>query len=108
MALWGVFTRHSDRGPMTHSFEVIPYEDTADDWLTRDAGTHVRLLVPLKRLHRQQAPPCAPPSSGEVEINEACWVELDKRLPCGQFYEYNGKCYVPVRETPRPLTPLEP
>ena len=112
IAFWGVFARHPEPASVKHSFEVIPYEDTTEDttndWLTRDAGTIIAVPMPLKRLERQQAPPCAPPPSDEVEINGACWVNLNKRLPCGQFWEHDGKCYVPVRETPKPPTSVEP
>jgi hypothetical protein len=112
IALWGLLSLHPKPIRVEPSFEVIPYQDTTDDdddWLTEDRGTRIAVPMPLKRMNRQQAAPCAPPPSGEVEINGACWVHLNKSLPCGnQFYEHDGKCYVPVRETPRPPTSVKP
>ncbi|WP_434391141.1 hypothetical protein [Melittangium boletus] len=82
-------------------------EVATTDWLTRDGGT-IAVPMPPKRLERQQAPPCLAPPGGQVEFNGGCWIEVMGKPPCGQFYEHAGKCYVPMRETPRPPTSVDP
>ena len=82
-------------------------EEVNTDWLTREGGT-IAVPMPPKRLERQQTPPCSPAPGAEVEINGGCWSEMSRRAPCGQFYEHEGRCYVPVRETPRPPTSVDP
>lgn len=96
IALWGVFFASPSVGPCP--------EDLVTDWLTRDGGL-IAVPMPPKRLERQQAPPCKPTQD---EINGGCWSRLEQRAPCDQFYEYQGRCYVPVRETPKPPTSIGP
>ena len=106
IALWGVLSLHPHPIRVEPQVEGPMPEDATTDWLTRDGGV-IAVPMPTKRLERQQAPPCLPSPSGEVEINGGCWVRVDKGLPCGQFYEHAGKCYVPVREAPRPPTSVD-
>lgn len=46
----------------------------------------------------------------EVEINGGCWMATDKTPPCPEpragwvFYAHEGKCWVPVANTPRAPT----
>ena len=87
--------------------EWLTAEEAPTDWLSRD-GDAISVPLPAKRMDRQQAPPCAPAPSRQVEINGGCWMEVVETLPCGQFYEHKGRCYVPVRETPRPPTSVDP
>jgi anti-sigma-K factor RskA len=58
--------------------------------------------LPTKPFGNQAKAPCKP-RKGEVEINGGCWVELAKRPPCyDDQAEYQGKCYLPVAERPKP------
>ncbi len=86
---------------------LLLLEEPSTDWLTRDGGGGVAVPMPSRRLDKQQAPPCAPEPPGEVDINGGCWMGVVRRPPCGQFYEHGGRCYVPVRESPRPPTSVE-
>jgi len=103
IALWGVFA--PVRG--VPSLERPRPEHVMTDWLTRD-GEAVSVPVPPKRLERQQAPPCKPPPSAQQEINGGCWSPMEQRPPCDQFYEHQGRCYVPVREMPKRPTSIGP
>jgi hypothetical protein len=87
--------------------EWPPHEELSTDWLSRDGGT-LAVPMPSKRLERQQAPPCAPAPSRQVEINGGCWFEVVESLPCGQLYEHHGRCYVPVREALKPPSSAAP
>jgi hypothetical protein len=108
LVLWAVFAPHPRVIHEEPTFEEVTPEDAPKDWLTRDEGT-IAVPMPPKRLERQQAPPCDPaPSSGELAINGGCWSRMERRPPCAQFYEHEGRCYVPVREMPRPPTSVEP
>ena len=101
LTLWGVFSLYSNPIRVGLSKEITV------DWLTRDSGGFA-VPMPSKRLEHQQAPPCAPPPSRQVEINGGCWFEVVESLPCGQLYEHNGKCYGPVREAPKLPTAVDP
>ncbi|MCY1080888.1 hypothetical protein [Archangium lansingense] len=58
--------------------------------------------LPAKPFGNQAKAPCKP-RKGEVEINGGCWVALEKRPPCyDDQAEYQGKCYLPVAERPKP------
>ena len=58
--------------------------------------------LPAKPFRNQAKAPCMP-RKGEVEINGGCWVALAKRPPCyNDQAEYQGKCYLPVAERPKP------
>ena len=58
--------------------------------------------MPDGPLKGQQRPPCI--QGAEVEIRGGCWVQMKQDAPCPKTTaEYEGKCYVPVREkTPEP------
>ncbi|WP_434379948.1 hypothetical protein [Melittangium boletus] len=106
IALGGLLVPRSE--PLRPDCPPAPLsEDVTTDWLSR-AGGALAVPVPPKRLERQQAPPCVPPPGEQEEINGGCWSEMRMKPPCGQFYEHAGKCYVPVRETPRPPTSVQP
>ena len=107
IALWGILSLHRDPIHVDSPSELPIPETVTSDWLTRDGG-FIAVPIPSKRLERQQAPPCAPLPSRQVEINGGCWMEVIESLPCGQFYEHQGRCYVPVRETPKPPTSVVP
>jgi len=58
--------------------------------------------LPTKPFGNQAKAPCKP-RKGEVELNGGCWVALEKRPPCyDDQAEYQGKCYLPVAERPKP------
>ncbi|WP_434387345.1 hypothetical protein [Melittangium boletus] len=48
----------------------------------------------------QQTPPCGD-TPAQVVLNDACWMTLEARPPCGDLYEHEGRCHVPVAETKR-------
>jgi hypothetical protein len=68
-------------------------------WLSDGAPNKAAIAYPLpaKPFPTQAAAPCVA-KLGEVEINEACWMELARRAPCivESQAEHKGKCYVPV------------
>jgi len=107
IALWGVLALHPGPIHVQPPPEWPIPEHVTTDWLTRDGGA-IAVPMPPKRLERQQAPPCLPASTGDEEINGGCWSRMERRPPCGQFYEHQARCYVPVRETPRPPTSVAP
>ena len=55
-------------------------------------------LAPFKG---QKQAPCAP-ESGEFEADKRCWWQLNPNVPCppGVPVKYEGRCLVPVPETP--------
>ncbi|MBM7117784.1 hypothetical protein [Archangium primigenium] len=107
IALWGLLAPHPKPIRMDAAPERPEFESIATDWLSRDGGT-IAVPMPPKRLEKQQASPCLPASTGDEEINGGCWSRMERRPPCGQFYEHQGRCYVPVRESPRPPTSVDP
>jgi hypothetical protein len=107
IALWGLLAPHPEPLNMGAPPEWSAPESFATDWLSRDGGT-IAVPMPPTRLEKQQAPPCLPASAGDEEINGGCWSRMERRPPCGQFYEHKGRCYVPVRETPKPPTSVGP
>ena len=65
-------------------------------------SSNITYPLPAKPFGNQAKAPCKP-RKGEVEINGGCWVELAKRPPCyDDQAEYQGKCYLPVAERPKP------
>jgi hypothetical protein len=104
IALWGIFTLSDSPAPRAET-EV---EDTeVPEWLLTgqgDAGV-VAKKMPSKRMRGQRAPPCEAPN---VSLNDACWARLEQLPPCGDFYEQDGRCYVPVAASPRPPTSADP
>ncbi|MFY0575888.1 hypothetical protein ACN28S_17330 [Cystobacter fuscus] len=104
IALWGVLTLSDSPAPRAE----MELEDTeVPEWILTsqgDAGV-VAKKMPSKKMRGQQAPPCEAP---QVVLNDACWERLERAPPCGDFYEYEGRCYVPVRESPRPPTSVDP
>lgn len=63
--------------------------------------------LPDKPFTSQVRPPCRT-NADHVEINGGCWVALERRPPCGEHAEYQGKCYIPVIKPPRPPQSLSP
>lgn len=58
--------------------------------------------MPIAPFKGQQKPPCIPVT--ETEIRGGCWVQHAQLPPCPpSTAEYQGKCYMPVKEkTPEP------
>ncbi|WNG23856.1 hypothetical protein F0U62_07290 [Cystobacter fuscus] len=100
LALWGVLTLSEDPAPRAE----MEVEDTAvPEWILTgqvDAGV-VAKKMPSKRMKGQAAPPCEVPN---VALNDACWARLEQLPPCGDFYESEGRCYVPIVEKKRAPT----
>ena len=107
IALWGVFSPRPQPLYGAPSPEQTVLDEVITDWLSREGGI-IAVPMPSKRLERQQAPPCLAPPGGQVEINGGCWFVVMAKPPCGQLYEHEGRCYVPVRETPKPPTAVDP
>ncbi len=101
IAVCGLLTLGDGRTPRAKwALEVEDAE--VPEWILTgpgDAGV-VAKKMPSKRMKGQQAPPCGDTPT-QVLLNEACWVALDVHPPCGDFYEYEGRCYVPVVERKR-------
>ncbi|WP_434386222.1 hypothetical protein [Melittangium boletus] len=101
IAVWGLLTLGDGR-TLRETSPVHVWDIEVPEWLLTgpgDAGV-VAKPMPPKRMKGQQAPPCGA-SPTQVLLNEACWVALDAQPPCGDFYEYEGRCYVPVVERRR-------
>jgi hypothetical protein len=97
VAVWGVMTL-SQRWPSRTTVQVEDCE--VPEWLLvgqGDAGV-VAKKMPSKRMKGQQAPPCDEP---RVLLNDACWDEMKRAPPCDEYYEYEGRCYVPGVEKKR-------
>jgi hypothetical protein len=77
------------------------------EWLFVDQGDAgvVARKMPGVKMKGQQGPPC---DSTQVLLSEACWDELKKVPPCGEYFEHEGRCYVPVVEKKRPPTSVDP
>lgn len=69
--------------------------------------TGIAYPLPDKPFKSQVRPPCRT-NADHVEINGGCWVALERRPPCGEHAEYQGKCYIPVIKAPRPPQSLSP
>jgi len=54
----------------------------------------------------QRRPPCEP--ERQKAINGLCWWVHPWKPPCGDDYEYEGRCYAPVVLNTRPPTTDEP
>jgi hypothetical protein len=63
--------------------------------------------LPDKPFVNQLKPPCRSKAT-HVAINGGCWVALEQRPPCEDSAEYQGKCYYPVLNAPRPPQSLSP
>jgi hypothetical protein len=105
IAVWGVLTL-SENSASRVKTEV---EDCAvPEWLLAgqgDAGV-VAKKMPGKRMRGQQAPPCGD-APVQVVLNDACWIEAAPRPPCGDLYENEGRCYIPVVEKKRTPTSVD-
>jgi serine/threonine protein kinase len=64
--------------------------------------------IPKQPLPGQRRPPCR--YSGELIINGGCWKHVAKsKPPCGdEEYEWQGSCYDPAFDRPRPPTSTKP
>ncbi len=101
MAVWGLLMLGDSWAPRAKwALEVEDVE--VPEWLLTgpgDAGV-VAKKMPSKRMKGQQAPPCGDTPT-QVLLNDACWMEMVARPPCGDLYEHEGRCYVPVIEKKR-------
>lgn len=48
----------------------------------------------------------------QVAIGAGCWLELAKKpspppVRCGDYFEYNGKCYIPIKAAPKLPTSIQ-
>jgi len=67
----------------------------------------VRVDMPSKPRPDQKRPPCNP--RWEVELNGGCWFKQTAKAPCGAGeYEWEERCYLPVRDPERPSTSEQP
>jgi hypothetical protein len=58
--------------------------------------------IPEDPLPGQRKPPCIPRM--ETTIQGACWKPLRFDAPCGDDYEWEGRCYTPSLNSPRQPT----
>ncbi|WP_263437688.1 serine/threonine protein kinase [Stigmatella hybrida] len=67
----------------------------------------VALEMPKQPFTGQKRPPCKP--HREMEIRGGCWIALNVHAPCeDDGYEWDGKCFLPVKARPRPNTSKHP
>ncbi|EPX62616.1 hypothetical protein D187_008804 [Cystobacter fuscus DSM 2262] len=79
------------------------------NWVDVAADTQPGIGYPLPStpIKGQQKPPCLEGTA--VEINGGCWVQLKQDAPCPRSTaEYQGKCYMPVRNPPPEPRSLQP
>ncbi|MBM7116288.1 hypothetical protein [Archangium primigenium] len=104
LASWGLLMHGGSPAPRV---ENTAEEMQVPEWLLTDrsdAGV-IAKKMPSKRMRGQKAPPCEAP---QVMLNDACWDRLERTPPCGDFYEQDGRCYVPLVEPRRLPTSVEP
>jgi hypothetical protein len=107
MLLWprpSVPTRATldEREVETVSGEPVSWVD-----LKGSTGPVIGYPLPPAPLKGQHKPPCI--EGTEVEINKGCWVQLKQDAPCPRSTaEYQGKCYMPVRDPPPEPRSIEP
>ncbi|WP_434382347.1 hypothetical protein [Melittangium boletus] len=97
ITLLGILTLSGGPEPRA---ELEVEDSEVPEWLiTRqgDAGV-VAKKMPRKRMKGQAAPPCEEPN---LALSDACWARLEQLPPCGDFYEQEGRCYVPIVEKKR-------
>ncbi len=107
LAVW-VLLALGDSGAPRAKWALEVEDAEVPEWMLSgpgDAGV-VAKRMPSKRMKGQQAPPCGT-APVQVLLNDACWTEMVSPPPCGDFYEYEGRCYVPVVEKKRPLTSVQ-
>ena len=77
-------------------------------WVFSDRSDRewVAKKLPGTRLNGQMEPPCGK-APAQVIINDGCWVKLAAPPPCGDLYEHEGSCYIPVAEKKRPPTSVD-
>ncbi|OJH41544.1 Uma2 family endonuclease [Cystobacter ferrugineus] len=96
--------------PQEERAEVVTVSGEAVNWATlisSTGSTTIGYPLPPAPLKGQHKPPCI--EGTEVEINKGCWVQLKKDAPCGRGYaEYQGKCYMPVRDPPPEPRSIQP
>ena len=103
---WGVLTLSARLPSATPELETEDCE--VPEWILTaqgDAGV-VAKKMPSKRMKGQQAPPCGD-IPVQVLLNDACWIEAVPRPPCGDLYEKEERCYIPVVEKKRPPTSVD-
>jgi eukaryotic-like serine/threonine-protein kinase len=70
-------------------------------------GELVAVEIPKQPFTGQKRPPCK--RQGETEIRGGCWLAINVQTPCEDYgYEWDGKCFLPVRARPRPDTSKYP
>jgi len=91
---------------------ALPEDEPPESWATDAADAGVDAIarpMPGAAFKGQKKPPC---TLEQRAILEACWVEVARRPledHCGrEFFEHEGRCYLPVREAERPPTSMEP
>ena len=103
---WGL-SLGDGRAPRARTY-VDAREPEVREWLLtnqEDAGV-VAKKMPSTRMKGQLAPPCGT-APVQVVINDGCWGEMASPPPCGDLYEHEGRCYIPVAEKKRPPTSLD-
>jgi hypothetical protein len=70
------------------------------------SSTAIIREVPEDPLPGQRRPPC--PRNVEIAINGGCWYKVDIKPPCGDYYEWQSACYLPVMGRTRIPTTQEP
>ncbi|MFY0582829.1 protein kinase [Cystobacter fuscus] len=107
MLLWprplsSMGTTLEEREVETMSGEPVSWVD-----LKGSTGPVIGYPLPPAPLKGQHKPPCI--EGTEVEINKGCWVQLKQDAPCPRSTaEYQGKCYMPVRDPPPEPRSVEP
>jgi hypothetical protein len=108
---------HGARGPEEVAPPAEVYDGPPEVWATdaagegKDAGAVPAIARPMPNgpIEGQKRGKCA---DDERSINGGCWMELVRKPgtdKCGsKGFEYEGKCWVPVKQAERPPTSVEP
>ena len=101
---WGLSLGDGQAPRTKGSVDTLEYE--VPEWLFVDQGDAgvVARKMPGVKMKGQQGAPC---DSTQFFLSEACWDRLEKMPPCGEYFEHEGRCYVPVVEKKRPPTSVD-
>ncbi|MDY7226310.1 serine/threonine protein kinase [Hyalangium rubrum] len=100
----GSFVGCEDAGTVALGDSAQVEEDTPD---APPRPTGVRRDIPKKPLPGQQHAPCG---KSEEAIRGGCWIKHGGAVPpCPYYaYEWEGACYLPFLQPPRPATSEQP
>lgn len=106
VALWPHSPRSTDKWSPGEA-GAVRNEPVAWVDLQDDSQPGIGYPMPSAPFKGQRQPPCL--KGTEVELHGGCWVLLEAKAPCPRSTaEFDGKCYMPVRQKPPEPRSLQP